>query len=114
MDIERASAKVRADGVADDEEDYSLPIYAERIPVRTVLGAHEPCRRLLPNVERPQELSASSGLRPRLPTGWSGFWSAFVQVTRRAAQDKISHRTAAMSTGVEKVRAGKQLRGLFP
>ena len=34
MDIERASAKVRAKGVADDEEDYALPVYAERLPVR--------------------------------------------------------------------------------
>ena len=47
MEIEEASAKVRSKGVADDEEDYALPIYAERIPVRTVLGAPEPCPRLL-------------------------------------------------------------------
>ena len=38
MEIEEASAKIRAKGVGDDEEDYALPIYAERIPVRTVLG----------------------------------------------------------------------------
>jgi hypothetical protein len=36
MTIERASAKIRAKGVGDDEEDYLLPIYAERLPVRTV------------------------------------------------------------------------------
>jgi nitroimidazol reductase NimA-like FMN-containing flavoprotein (pyridoxamine 5'-phosphate oxidase superfamily) len=47
MEIEEASAKIRAKGVGDDEEDYALPIYAERIPVRTVLGAPEPCLRLL-------------------------------------------------------------------
>ncbi len=35
MEIERASAKIRAKGVGDDEEDYALPIYAERLPVRT-------------------------------------------------------------------------------
>ena len=39
---------------------------------------------------------------------------AFAQVTRRAAAERVSNRTAAMAIGVEKVRAGKQLRGLFP
>ncbi|WP_296744386.1 pyridoxamine 5'-phosphate oxidase family protein [Mesorhizobium sp.] len=57
MEIERASAKVRAKGVADDEEDYELPIYAERLPVYTVLGAPEPCPRLLAGVERPANLA---------------------------------------------------------
>lgn len=57
MDIEKASAKIRAKGVVDDDEDYALPIYAERIPVRTVLGAPEPCPRLLPGVIRPETLS---------------------------------------------------------
>jgi nitroimidazol reductase NimA-like FMN-containing flavoprotein (pyridoxamine 5'-phosphate oxidase superfamily) len=60
MDIEEASAKVRAKGVGDDEEDYALPIYAERIPVRTVLGAPEPCPRLLDGVERPASLGGYS------------------------------------------------------
>jgi nitroimidazol reductase NimA-like FMN-containing flavoprotein (pyridoxamine 5'-phosphate oxidase superfamily) len=57
MDIEKASAKIRAKGVADDDEDYELPIYAERIPVRTVIGAPEPCPRLLDGVERPAPLA---------------------------------------------------------
>jgi len=57
MDIERASAKIRAKGVADDDEDYLLPIYAERLPVRLVIGAPEACPRLLPGVERPDNLS---------------------------------------------------------
>ena len=57
MEIERASAKIRAKGVADDEEDYALPIYAERLPVRTVLGEPEPCPRLPPGVERPSSLA---------------------------------------------------------
>ncbi len=56
MDIERASAKIRAKGVADDEEDYELPIYAERIPVRMVIGVPEACDRLLPGVTRPDTL----------------------------------------------------------
>ncbi|MDR3529355.1 MAG: Glu/Leu/Phe/Val dehydrogenase [Rhodopila sp.] len=39
---------------------------------------------------------------------------AFAQVTRRAQSEKITNRTSAMAIGVAKVRAGKQLRGLFP
>ena len=54
------SVKDAAKGVADDDEDYELPIYAERIPVKTVLGAPEPCPRLLPGVERPATLQAYS------------------------------------------------------
>ena len=60
MEIEEASAKVRSKGVADDDEDYALPIYAERIPVRTVLGAPEPCSRLLDGVTRPATLDGYS------------------------------------------------------
>jgi len=60
MEIDQASAKIRAKGVGDDEEDYALPIYAERIPVRTVLGAPEPCPRLLDGVERPASLRGYS------------------------------------------------------
>jgi len=57
MEIEQASAKVRAKGIGDEEEDYALPIYAERIPVHTVLGAPEPCARLVPGVGRPETLA---------------------------------------------------------
>ena len=39
---------------------------------------------------------------------------AYDQVTRRTRTERISMRTAAMATGVERVRAGKRLRGLFP
>ena len=38
----------------------------------------------------------------------------FARVTARAKQDGISMRMAALAIGVERVRAGKQLRGLFP
>ncbi len=58
MRIEDASAKVRAKGVADDEEDYTHPVWAGVIPVRTVIGADEPCPRLLPGMTRPEGLSA--------------------------------------------------------
>ncbi|WP_407123237.1 Glu/Leu/Phe/Val family dehydrogenase [Bradyrhizobium sp. STM 3561] len=38
----------------------------------------------------------------------------FERVLNRAKQDGVSHRMAAMAIGVEKVREGKRLRGLFP
>jgi hypothetical protein len=37
-----------------------LPVYAERIPVRTVLGAPEPCPHLLDGVSRPATLDGYS------------------------------------------------------
>jgi glutamate dehydrogenase (NAD(P)+) len=39
---------------------------------------------------------------------------AFTQVMNRVDRDKVSHRTAAMAIGVEKVRGAKNTRGLFP
>jgi glutamate dehydrogenase (NAD(P)+) len=39
---------------------------------------------------------------------------SFTQVIRRAKADKVSHRTAAMATGVERVMKAKHARGLFP
>ncbi len=57
MEIERASAKIRAKGVADEDGDYALPIYAERLPIRTVIGEPEPCSRLPAGVERPSGLA---------------------------------------------------------
>jgi glutamate dehydrogenase (NAD(P)+) len=39
---------------------------------------------------------------------------AFEQMRTRAQADMIPHRTAAMAIGVEKVRAAKNTRGLFP
>lgn len=57
MAIEQASGKIRAKGVADDEEDYALPIWAGVIPVRQVVGAIEPCPRVLPGVAVPEGLS---------------------------------------------------------
>ena len=57
MEIEKASAKIRSKGVGDDEEDYALPIYAERVPIHTVLGAPEACKRLKPGVARPDNIA---------------------------------------------------------
>jgi glutamate dehydrogenase (NAD(P)+) len=39
---------------------------------------------------------------------------AFQTMLARVKADNISHRTAAMAIGVEKVRAAKNSRGLFP
>ena len=39
---------------------------------------------------------------------------AFDAMVERAKKENISHRTAAMAIGVEKVRAAKTTRGLFP
>lgn len=39
---------------------------------------------------------------------------AFANVTTRAEREQTSHRVAATAIGVERVRAGKQLRGLLP
>ena len=64
MEIERASAKIRAKGVGDDEEDYALPIYAERVPVHTVIGTPQPCPRLIDGVERPANLAGYRADRP--------------------------------------------------
>ncbi|MGO4833505.1 pyridoxamine 5'-phosphate oxidase family protein, partial [Rhizobiaceae sp. 2RAB30] len=58
MRIEDASAKVRAKGVGDDEEDYGHPAWAGVIPIRTVIETDEPCPRLLPGIARPDGLAA--------------------------------------------------------
>ena len=56
MPIDQASGKVRSTHVADDEEDYDLPIWAARIPVCQVLGDPEPCPRLRADVSMPDAL----------------------------------------------------------
>ncbi len=58
MKIEDASAKVRAKNVLDDEEDYATPLWAGVIPVAQIIGAEEPCPRLIPDTARPENLSA--------------------------------------------------------
>ena len=58
MRIDEASAKVRAKNVVDDEEDYGLPLWAGVIPVATVIGAEDPCPRLVADIKRPANLDA--------------------------------------------------------
>jgi nitroimidazol reductase NimA-like FMN-containing flavoprotein (pyridoxamine 5'-phosphate oxidase superfamily) len=57
MEIEQASGKIRSKGVADEEEDYALPIYAARFPVTQVIGAAEPCPRMPEGVPHPEGLA---------------------------------------------------------
>jgi uncharacterized protein len=56
MPIEQASAKIRETHVGDDEEDYALPIWAARYPVRQVIDEAEPCPRQHPNAATPPEM----------------------------------------------------------
>lgn len=42
LDLAEASAKIRAEGVHDDDEDLGLPIWAGVVPVVESLGAPEP------------------------------------------------------------------------
>ncbi|QDL92051.1 pyridoxamine 5'-phosphate oxidase family protein [Paroceanicella profunda] len=58
MPIDQASAKIRAKGVADDPEDLGHPVWAGVLPVRTVLGAAEPCPHMAPGIARPATLDA--------------------------------------------------------
>jgi hypothetical protein len=54
MPIDEASGKIRATHVMDDEEDYALPVWTARIPVRQILGEPEPCPRQLPDLAVPE------------------------------------------------------------
>jgi nitroimidazol reductase NimA-like FMN-containing flavoprotein (pyridoxamine 5'-phosphate oxidase superfamily) len=54
MPIEEASGKIRSTHVSDDEEDYELPVWTARIPVRQVLGEPEPCPRQMPGLAVPE------------------------------------------------------------
>lgn len=58
MPIDDASGKIRSTHVSDDEDDYALPIWAARIPIRQVIGDLEPCPRLMPGLGAPDSVSA--------------------------------------------------------
>ena len=53
LPIEEASAKIRAGGVADDEEDYALPIWAGTLPVKMQVLEPVPDPRNLEGVDMP-------------------------------------------------------------
>jgi hypothetical protein len=50
LPIEEVSAKVRTGPPIDDEEDYSIPIWAGVVPIRSQVGQPLPDDRLLPGV----------------------------------------------------------------
>ncbi|HEY9080653.1 pyridoxamine 5'-phosphate oxidase family protein [Magnetovibrio sp.] len=58
MPIDEASAKIRDDGVCDDEEDYALPIWAGVLPVRYIVGDPVPDPRNVAGVEMPAHVKA--------------------------------------------------------
>lgn len=79
MPIEEASAKVRAKTVADDEEDYALPLWAGVIPVAQVIGEAEPCPRLIAGTPMPANLSAYRPGR-RLDETFADMQQAYAEV----------------------------------
>src|ERR1700759_2093783 len=64
MPIDQASGKIRSTHVADEEEDYDLPVWTARIPVRQILGEPEPCPRQRPGLEVPEGLKGYRDGRP--------------------------------------------------
>lgn len=64
MEIEQASAKIRDTHVSDDEEDYALPIWAARYPVRQVVGEAEECPRQYPGLDVPADMRGYRAGRP--------------------------------------------------
>lgn len=58
LPLTEASCKVRQGAPIDDEEDYSLPIWAGVLPVRMQWGTPENDARILPDVETPETISA--------------------------------------------------------
>ena len=57
MDIEQASGKTRSLHVNDETEDYNLPIWAARIPIKQLVGEPEVCPRQLPGVPVPEGMN---------------------------------------------------------
>jgi len=51
LELDEVSAKVRTGSPLDEEEDYSLPVWAGVVPVRTEFGAPVPDNRVLPGVK---------------------------------------------------------------
>jgi nitroimidazol reductase NimA-like FMN-containing flavoprotein (pyridoxamine 5'-phosphate oxidase superfamily) len=50
MEIEDAVAKIRSTGVADEEEDYVVPVWCAVVPVHSVVGQPQECLRQVPGV----------------------------------------------------------------
>ncbi|MAO54454.1 MAG: flavin-nucleotide-binding protein [Rhodospirillaceae bacterium] len=66
LEIDEGSAKVRAGGPVDDDEDYDLDVWAGVVPVTTTLGAPIPDPRLKPGIAEPAYLrEISIGQAPK-------------------------------------------------
>ncbi len=61
MKVEEGSAKMRTGGPIDEEEDYSLPIWAGEIPIRTVVGVPIPDPRNISTVAVPDHVRTFEG-----------------------------------------------------
>ncbi len=57
MEITEGSAKIRTGGPSDEDDDYTLPIWAGVIPVRTEIGTPIPDPRNLQGVEAPEHVT---------------------------------------------------------
>ncbi len=57
MEIESAAAKIRAEGVNDDEEDYDSRVWAGVIPLTTIIGDYIPDSHLDGSIKPAQTLS---------------------------------------------------------
>ncbi len=57
VDINEASAKVRAGGPVDEPEDYNLPIWAGTIPMEMRFRQPVPDEKLIPGVEPGEEIT---------------------------------------------------------
>jgi uncharacterized protein len=60
MRLDEASAKVRAGGPVDDEEDHALPVWAGVVPLAVSAGAPEPDARLAPGTTPPPHVAGWS------------------------------------------------------
>ena len=62
LDIESASAKIRAEGVNDDKADYELPIWAGLVPMTVEYGAPVPDPLLPEGIALPESLTRTAGM----------------------------------------------------
>jgi nitroimidazol reductase NimA-like FMN-containing flavoprotein (pyridoxamine 5'-phosphate oxidase superfamily) len=62
VDIEEFSAKIRGSHVADEPEDYSLPIWAGSIPLSTSIGTAEPDPELADGIDVPESVRRFTGV----------------------------------------------------
>jgi len=67
MDVDEASAKLRAGGPVDDDEDYALDVWAGVVPLRLQAGAPEPDARLRPGIAPSAAVTAAARRSPRAP-----------------------------------------------